>query len=110
VKKQKFERGASRSFTKDRHDLVTPEGSEAAAQRFGLGVALHGENNWKRGGREFIKGIINHLKAHTGTLVMNEGNGDDDVGAILWAGHTLAWFRKHKSAEYRAALRELNKG
>lgn len=110
--KEAFEGGATRSEKLERFDLVPPEADILTARRFGLGAKKHGAGNWKNGGVEFIKATINHLKAHTASLLINDPvtYEDDDLGGILWGGAALAWFRERKPTQYRQALWELREG
>jgi hypothetical protein len=106
--KQTFEGGATRSVKLERYDLIPIEGDECNARRFGLGSVKHGDGNWKGGGVEFIKGIFNHQRAHTVSLIRNGiHHDDDDIGAMCWAAYALAWFRVHKPAEMEEALKQL---
>lgn len=103
--KQSFEGGATRSVKAERYDLIPPEIDEVLARRFALGASLHGENNWKGGGAEFIAACLNHLRAHYVSLVKNGPlHTDDDIGAMTWNAGVLAWFRVHKPDEFLKAL------
>ena len=106
MKKDKFKGGATRSATKTRMDLVPACGLLRIGQRFGLGAEIHGEQNWKGGGKDFIKATINHLEQHTQRL--KEGKVvDDHLGAIGWAAVALCWFAENKGEEFMAAIKEL---
>ncbi len=107
-KRVAYENGATRSEKLARYDLIPPEADEALAERFGLGARKHSENGWKSGGTAFIQACINHARAHEINLLATAGqSGDDDLAAILCNYAMLAWFRKHKPAEYAQALGEL---
>lgn len=103
--KERFEGGSTRSVKFERFDLIPPEIDEVLAQRFALGALKHGENNWQQGGADFIKGCINHLRAHTVSLLKNGPfHSDDDIAAMTWNAGVLAWFRAHKPEEFLKAL------
>lgn len=103
--KTAFEGGSTRSAKLERYDLIPPEIDRALALRFGLGAIKHGDDNWKSGGVGFIRSCLNHLRGHYVSLLTNgPDHDDDDVGAMIWNAGVLAWFRKHKPAEFREAL------
>lgn len=103
--KSHYEGGSTRSAKRERYDLVPVEIEEATALRFGLGAEKHGDNNWKKGGAEFIVTCFNHMRGHYTSLVRNgPWHEDDDLGAILWNAGVLTWFRKHKPEEFKKAL------
>lgn len=103
--KSTFEGGSTRSAKIERYDLIPPEIDVALAQRFALGATKHGDNNWKGGGTDFVLSCLNHLRAHYVSLLTNGPfHDDDDVAAMLWNIGVLAWFRKHKPAEYLKAF------
>lgn len=106
--KTAFEGGSTRSKKNERYDLIPIEIDEALAQRFGLGSETHGENNWKGGGADFIKGCLNHLRAHYVSLLTHGPfHSDDDIAAMTWNAGVLAWFRKHKPEEFLRAIADL---
>lgn len=103
--KTTFEGGSTRSKKRERYDLIPPEIDEVLAQRFGIGAEAHGEHNWKGGGAAFIRQCINHLRAHTVSLMKNGPfHSDDDIAAMTWNAGVLAWFRRHKPEEFLKAL------
>jgi hypothetical protein len=121
--KQKFEGGATRSAKLQRYDLIPGDGDTASATRFGIGALIHGEGNWKAGGKDFIKAVINHLKGHVAALLTGddthrkfmhpnvpEDARDWDTDAIRCNADMLCWFRAHKPEEYQQALLELRCG
>lgn len=105
-KHSRFEGGATRTEKAERYDLVPPEAVDAIARRIGLGVAKHGENNWKSGGVAFIKATFNHMLAHISSL-RKLNLGDQDLDAIICNVAFLCWFKENKSQEYYQALTEL---
>ena len=109
--KQEFEGGSTRSAKLERFDIIPPETLIALARRYGLGVAKHGEGNWKHGGVQFIKATINHLYAHLTALLLGQ---EDDEGqhseAILWNASAINWFEQRKPQEWQQALKELQEG
>lgn len=103
---QVYEGSATRTVKKERYDLIPPEADDAIARRIGMGVARHGENNWRGGGMEFIKATINHMRAHTSALL--KGNrSDNDLDAIICNAAFLCWFRDNRPEHYEAALQSL---
>lgn len=123
--KEKFEGGATRSKKLERYDLIPPEADLAMATRFGIGALVHGEGNWKSGGVEFIKAVINHLRGHLSSLLADEPPLADaeynhpkvlfeardwDTDAITCNAAMLNWFRIHKPIEFCQALNELRQG
>lgn len=105
-KHSRFEGGATRTEKVERYDLVPPEAVDAIARRIGLGVAKHGENNWKSGGVAFIKATFNHMLAHISSL-RKLNLGDQDLDAVICNAAFLCWFKENKSQEYYQALTEL---
>lgn len=106
--KSSFEGGATRSAKTARYDLVPAEGTRAIAERYGIGAVKHGDNNWKQGGKEFIKATLSHMLGHVDNLKMTAGRAeDDDIGAIGWAATALAWFRVHTPEDYYSALEDI---
>jgi hypothetical protein len=108
--KQSFEGGATRSAKLERYDLIPPEGDHGAAIRFGIGFFVHGEGNWKQGGVGFIKGVVNHLRAHVAHMLITLGEEaefkhakvpagarDRDTDAIRCNADMLCWFQKPTS-------------
>ncbi len=110
--KTAFEGGATRSTKRERYDLIPPEAEAAYARRLALGAELHGEGNWKHGGKDFIKATINHLKAHIVSLLSRDStaSAESDTDAIVWNAGALAYFAKRKPAEFSQALEELGEG
>lgn len=106
--------GAQSSHVPERFDLVPVEGSRLTARRFGEGATKYEPNQWKKGDADFIRERINHLLNHVHKYVENGGHyaeyagGDDDLSAILWAGHALAWFRVNKPVEYLRAFKMIH--
>jgi hypothetical protein len=94
MQKDKYEGGASRNKLNYRFDLIPPAGIERIAARFELGVKSHGENNWRKGGPDFVKASVNHMVAHVMDYLENGNDTDDNLGAIGWAVCALAHFEK----------------
>lgn len=63
---KEFQSGAKSSELKPRYDLIPIEALDYIAARLAVGVAHHGENNYKRGvdDKTFITDRINHAIAH----------------------------------------------
>lgn len=92
MEKAVFEGGSSRSVLNDRYDLIPKEAVDALARRLALGVANHGENNWRGGGQEFRKATLNHLMKHL-LKYMESGNMDDaNTDAIICNAAFLCYF------------------
>jgi hypothetical protein len=62
--KQKYEGGSTRTAMDVRMDLIPSALLRAVGRRIKFGAARHGENNWRKGGREFQKATINHALKH----------------------------------------------
>ena len=63
------------------------------AKRYENGEAKHGRDNWRKGlgDPSYVIGRLNHAIYHSLKLINKlegkvEWNGDDDAGAIMWAG------------------------
>lgn len=108
--KEQYEGDSTRSKVGCRMDLIPGEGLLDIGQRFYLGSLIHGEQNWKNGGKEFIKSVINHMEIHIQNFKAGLETQDDHIGAIGWAATALSWFKIHKNKEFCDALNELNHG
>lgn len=108
--KVSHEGGATRTVAKTRFDLVPAEAEHRVALRYGQGAEKHGENNWKKGGKDFIKSCLAHAQAHLNAFKQSGNKLDDNLGAALWNISSLCWFESHKPEEFAAALRELQEG
>jgi hypothetical protein len=80
-----------------RLDLIPYEAQVRQAARFELGLERYEKDNWRKGLRDndYVAGRIAHLLNHGARfLAKMEGrladDGEDDAGAILWAGAFLA--------------------
>jgi hypothetical protein len=65
----------------------------ALANRFKLGEAKHGRDNWRKGlsDKRYVIERLNHVAFHAMKLAHKIENGlpldtDDDAGAIMWGG------------------------
>ena len=105
--KDKFRGGATRSAASNRMDLVPGCGLLRIGRRYAMGSIAHGESNWKKGGKDFIKATINHAELHL-QLLKDGKKQDDHLAAIGWAAVALIWFQENRPKEYAAALRELH--
>lgn len=104
--KLRLEGGATR--TNDvliRYDLIPPVVLDVLGTRFTVGMLSHGANNWKQGGVDFILSCFARYEHHKSKLV--HGSEDDDLGAMIWNVSVLAWFRKFKPEEYKAAIERM---
>ena len=102
--KQQFEGGATRSVKTARFDLVPGCAERRLAERYGLGAVKHGDNNWRQGGAEFIKGCVNHMQAHLADFKDHGNKDDDNLAAILWGAAALTWFEENKPEEFAKAF------
>ena len=80
-----------------RLDLIPYRALVSMAARFEKGLQRYDRNNWRKGtgNLEYVLERLAHLQAHAAILSeklqgIRPDDGDDDVGAILWAGAFLA--------------------
>ncbi len=80
-----------------RLDLIPYESLLRQAARFEVGLSRYGKGNWRKGlaDNDYVAERIAHLINHAARfLAKMEGrmpeDGEDDAGAILWAGAFLA--------------------
>ena len=78
-----YEGGATRSELGERYDLIPKAAMDALAGRLALGARQHGENNWRRGGRDFRKATLNHIMKHLLDYIENGNENDDNTAAII---------------------------
>ena len=95
----KFENGASRSHHAPHYDLVPKAGIDRGVKRLELGAGIHGANNWKKGGPEFITQTKRHLAEHL-FLYLAGDTTDDHLGAVI----CNSWFLAHFEANPPQAL------
>lgn len=96
-----FENGSSRSERRPPYHLVPVEAVQAIAERMGIGLAVHGEENWKKGGPEFFAETRNHLEHHW--LMLKSGDeSDDNLSAVLTNAAMLAWWARTGKAKWEA--------
>jgi hypothetical protein len=103
-----FEQGATRTHQTARFDLIPAIASLRRAKRFAKGAVEHGENNWRKGGAEFIKSCYAHLESHLNDLKINGNADDDNLAAMGWAVDALMWFEEFKPTEFERARIEIN--
>jgi hypothetical protein len=87
----KFEGGATRSHHAPFYDLVPKAAIDRLASRLELGAKIHGENNWKKGGPEFITQCKRHLCEHLFNYLEGDTS-DDHLSAVLCNAAFLAYF------------------
>jgi Domain of unknown function (DUF5664) len=90
----KFENGASRSHHAPSYELIPKAAIDRLVARLELGAAIHGANNWRGGGSEFIAQTKRHLVEHILNYVEGD-NSDDHLGAVLCNAAFLAHFDKN---------------
>jgi hypothetical protein len=101
----KFENGASRSHHAPHYDLVPKAAIDRLTKRLELGANIHGANNWKKGGPEFILQCKRHLAEHLFNFLAGDQS-DDNLGAILCNAAFLAYFEE-QGAEQAATENRL---
>lgn len=108
--KQTFASGATSTKQKVDYTLIPPEGLECMGERYTLGAAKHGRNNWRKGidDEEFRLARISHLIEHA-LKYADRGNtdGDDNLGAILWGASVLAVIERRRPFVGNASAAEL---
>lgn len=109
--KSTYEGGAQSSKLDVFFELIPYEALTALAERLTLGAKKYSSDNWKRGGKEFVKARYRHMINHVHHLKKTAGveGADDDLGAILCNAAFLSWYRVNKPASYRAAMEELER-
>ena len=65
---------------------------DALARRLAMGAETHGENNWRRGGKEFRKASINHLMRHLLDYIEHGNANDNNTDAIICNAAFLCHF------------------
>jgi hypothetical protein len=90
-------RSGATSSKVPRYDLIPIEALIRVAERYELGLAKHGKDNWRKGlgDKAYLINRATHVIDHALKLIAKlEGyirdDGDDDIGAILWGGCFLA--------------------
>jgi hypothetical protein len=80
-----------------RLDLIPYEANVRMAERFEVGLKRYGRDNWRKGltDEDYVAERIAHMMNHGARfLAKMQGrmpdDGEDDAGAILWAGAFLA--------------------
>lgn len=100
--KTTFPSGATRSSNSEssRYDLIPPGPLRRLAQRYGMGVASHGERNWEKGLP--TSSTLNHLYEHLAKW--RDGDREEDhLAAVAWGVFALMFFEE-KSAFLGHAL------
>jgi hypothetical protein len=87
MKKERCPSGSTRSAdVKARYDLVSPFGLRRLALRYGLGAAVHGDHNWRRGQPYSV--VVKHMMEHL-ALFMQGDDTDDNMAAIAWGAFAI---------------------
>jgi hypothetical protein len=90
----KLENGASRSHKAPRYELLPKAAIDRLVTRLKLGASIHGDNNWRGGGPEFIAQCKRHLMEHM--LNYLEGDWTDDhLAAVICNAAFLCHFEAH---------------
>lgn len=97
AKKRTYEGGATRTELQERYDLVPHASIRAIARRLAVGVPIHGANNWKAGGKEFVEATRNHLAKHV-ALFLDGDTSDNHLDAIICNAAFLCHFRDKEGA------------
>jgi hypothetical protein len=100
----KFENGASRSHHAPMYELLPKAAVDRLVKRLELGASIHGANNWRKGGPEFIAQTRRHLAEHLFRYLEGDTT-DDHLGAILCNAAFLAHFEESVSID-AGVLRE----
>jgi hypothetical protein len=90
-----FQSGASRTERRPTYDFIPTVVLQALAERFELGVAQHGEANYRQGlhDREYYRQVFNHLLHHL--LLWRDGDtSDDHLQSAIWNCSTLVEFER----------------
>ena len=91
----KFENGASRSHHAPRYELIPKSAVDRLISRLEFGATIHGDNNWRLGGPEFILQCKRHMMEHM--LNYLEGDTTDDhLAAVLCNAAFLCHFEAHE--------------
>jgi hypothetical protein len=87
----KFENGASRSHHAPHYELLPKAAIDRLVKRLEFGESIHGANNWKKGGPDFVLQTKRHLAEHFLNYMQGDTS-DDHLGAILCNAAFLAYF------------------
>ena len=94
----KFENGASRSHHAPHYELLPKAAIDRLTARLELGAEIHGGNNWRNGGPNFVQQTKRHLVEHI-LCYINNDTSDDHLGAILCNAAFLAHFEAAEKRE-----------
>lgn len=86
-----FSSGAKSSERKPEYRLIPQCALEREAIRMAEGAAVHGENNYRLGGADFINDRINHLIEHA-LLYASGDRSTDHLAAVRCNAGMLMWF------------------
>lgn len=95
--KSAYEGGATRTKLEERYDLIPHAALAALARRLAVGAERHGENNWKKGGADFIKATKNHLARHL-ALYLDGDRADAHLDAVICNVAFLCYFEEKNSS------------
>jgi hypothetical protein len=87
----KFENGASRSHHAPRYELIPKAAIDRLAGRLELGAEIHGDNNWRGGGPEFVAQCKRHLVEHLYNYFEGDKS-DDHLAAVICNAAFLCHF------------------
>lgn len=94
----KFEGGATRSHHAPHYELVPKAAIDRLVKRLELGAAIHGANNWRKGGPDFIAQTKRHLVEHLLNYLSGDAT-DDHLSAVLCNAAFLAHFEAQADLE-----------
>ncbi|MDE2233421.1 MAG: hypothetical protein KGJ90_04920 [Patescibacteria group bacterium] len=91
-----FENGSQRSERRPLYTLIPLVAIKAIAERFAIGAAKYGKDNWKKGGPDFYEQTKNHLIHHFWCYLENrledEASPIDHLKAVAWNAAALLWW------------------
>lgn len=88
-----FDGGATRSHHALRYELVPKQAIDRLVKRLELGAEIHGADNWKKGGPEFVAETKRHMAAHLLNYLAGDGS-DDHLGALICNAAFLCYFEE----------------
>lgn len=82
--------GAKRDEYRLRYDLIPKFFIDELASIFEEGLR-YGQDNWKKGGEEFVADLINHVEDHY--LRYNDGDrSEKHLAKVAWNALARAWY------------------
>lgn len=93
-KKETFEGGAKRNQRYPRVELVDPTFLWEMAEIMQAGAIIYGENNWQKGGQDFVQDIPRHMLQHVLAIMGNVGNDDTKENHLAHLACNVMMFAK----------------